>query len=299
MTRCLHVLVSGKVQQVGFRAATRREALRLGVTGHARNLADGQVEVVMSGEEEAVTALAQWLRRGPALARVDRLRVDPLPTQRFDDFVIRQQPSASPMTVAFVLFDQIEPMDLAGPFEVFSTAARLHRRAHPAAPALFELITVAEQPGRVVRSRGDLLLMPSHGLDQHPAIDLLLLPGGDIDALLDRTTLIDWIATTAQGAQITATVCTGAFLAAQAGLLAGRRVTTHWEDCAELAARFGDLQVVEGVRYLDEGKVVTSAGVAAGIDMALHLLTRLRSLHLALDTARQMAHRWRPANEQD
>ena len=61
MTRCLHLLVSGKVQQVGFRAATRREALRLGVTGHARNLADGQVEVVMSGEEEAVTALAQWL----------------------------------------------------------------------------------------------------------------------------------------------------------------------------------------------------------------------------------------------
>lgn len=85
---CLHALVSGKVQQVGFRAFARREALRLGVGGHARNLADGRVEVVMSGEEGAVRQLIERLQRGPTLARVDQLLLDTLPAQEINDFVI-------------------------------------------------------------------------------------------------------------------------------------------------------------------------------------------------------------------
>jgi transcriptional regulator GlxA family with amidase domain len=109
---------------------------------------------------------------------------------------------------------------------------------------------------------------------------------------LERDNIIKWIAQTAAGTELTASVCTGAFLLAKAGLLHGRTVTTHWEDIADFRRMFPGIAVRENTRWVDEGKIVTSAGISAGIDMALHLVTRLEGEELALRTARQMDYDW-------
>ena len=104
--------------------------------------------------------------------------------------------------------------------------------------------------------------------------------------------MVAWIRAQAARVQITASVCTGAFLLAQAGCLDGLEGTTHWEDLAALRAQFPAVRVVDGVRWVDQGAVLTSAGISAGIDMSLHLVQRLHSRELALRTARQMDFDW-------
>ncbi|MGE5621700.1 MAG: DJ-1/PfpI family protein, partial [Bacillota bacterium] len=101
-------------------------------------------------------------------------------------------------------------------------------------------------------------------------IDVLIVPGGDVSAVLERPRVIEWLR--AQEPRLTASVCTGAFLLAKAGLLDGLPVTTHWEDQAELQARFPALDVRQDVPWIDCGRVVTSGGISAGIDMSLHLV---------------------------
>jgi transcriptional regulator GlxA family with amidase domain len=193
--------------------------------------------------------------------------------------------------VGIYLYDEVEVLDFAGPFEVFTTAARVKARLAPAAAPPFEVFTVAGRP--VVRARGALAVQPHHTLADHPPIDLLIVPGGIVDAELARGATIDWIGETAQGAALTASVCTGAFLLAKAGLLEGRPATTHWEDIPALRAMFPGLEVREGARWVDSGQVVTAAGISAGIDMSLHLVARLEGRDLAEKTARQMEYDWR------
>ena len=124
-----------------------------------------------------------------------------------------------------------------------------------------------------------------------PPVDLAVVPGGVTGRIEADPAVIGWIRDTAKGA-IVASVCTGAFPHASAGLLDGRSATTHWEDRAELRQRFPQVDVVDGVRYLDHGDVATSAGVSAGIDLALHLVGRLAGDDLATATARQMDYPW-------
>src|SRR4029078_1084557 len=118
--------------------------------------------------------------------------------------------------------------------------------------------------------------------------DLLLIPGGVVTEEIRNDAVIRWIAENAARAQIVASVCTGAFLLAKAGLLDGKRATTHWEDIADLKSMFPKVQVQKDVRWVEEGNILTSAGISAGIDMSLHLVSRLEGLKLAEDTARQM-----------
>ncbi|AOU99805.1 thiamine biosynthesis protein ThiJ [Acidihalobacter yilgarnensis] len=198
------------------------------------------------------------------------------------------------MHAAILLFDEVEVLDFAGPFEVLSTASRLALR--DGQPAPFEVFTVAETAAPV-RARGGLQVNPDHALAQCPSPTLLLVPGGDVSGALQRPALIDWIARTGAQAKLTASVCTGAFLLAEAGLLRGRRVTTHWEDLGDLRDAYPDLDVVPGVRWVDAGDRVTSAGITAGIDMSLHLVARLAGEPLALRTARQMDFEWRREGE--
>lgn len=101
------------------------------------------------------------------------------------------------------------------------------------------------------------------------------------------------MAAQAARAELTASVCTGAFLLGKAGLLDGKRATTHWEDVADLRAMFPQVRVIEGARWVDEGSVVTSAGISAGLDMSLHVVARLAGSELAARTARQMQYEWR------
>lgn len=194
-------------------------------------------------------------------------------------------------SIGIYVFDEVEVLDFAGPFEVFSTATRVASRVSNAPPP-FSVTLVADRV-REVRARGGLRVVPSAGFSDHPAFDVLLVPGGDVSAELERTHVIAWIAELARRASLTASVCTGAFLLAKAGLLGGRRVTTHWEDAADLQRSFPELTVETDVPWVDAGDVVTSAGISAGLDMSLHLVARLASSELAERTARQMDYVWR------
>ncbi len=192
------------------------------------------------------------------------------------------------LSVGILVFDDVEILDFSGPYEVFSTAARVHARTVQA-QTLFRCHLVAEEM-RPVRARGGMKVLPDCVLPPARDIDVLIVPGGDVAQVLERPRVIDWIR--AQQPRLTASVCTGAFLLAEAGLPDGLPVTTHWEDQAELQARYPALDVRQDVPWIDCGKVVTSGGISAGIDMSLHLVERLAGTQLAQATARQMEYRW-------
>jgi len=138
-----------------------------------------------------------------------------------------------------------------------------------------------------------LRVLPGFVFGEHPFIDVLIVPGGVVSAELRKPAVIDWIRSSAETAQLTASVCTGSFLLAQAGLLDGKNATTHWEDVEEMRERFPTVKVHDDRRWVDEGGVVTAAGISAGMDMSLHLVARLAGRDLALKTARQMDYCWR------
>lgn len=177
-------------------------------------------------------------------------------------------------SVGIYLFDDVEVLDFAGPFEVFSVASRVH--ATTGHQDLFTVFTISDE-ARSVRARGGLAVSAQHSFRSHPPIDVLIVPGGDVTAELGR---------------LTASVCTGALLLAAATLLDGKRATTHWEDIDQLRRDFPAVRVEAGPRWIDEGEVVTSAGISAGIDMSLHLVRRLAGPEVALRTARQMDFEW-------
>ena len=198
------------------------------------------------------------------------------------------------LTVGIYLFDEVEVLDFAGPFEVFSTASRVYSLLHPGNPKPFQVITVTVNSSSVT-ARGGLRVHASHTINNHPPIDVLVIPGGVVSAQLELPDVIDWIALNAPKATLTASVCTGAFLLAKVGLLDGKTVTTHWEDIHDLRAMFPKVSVVENRRWVDAGQIVTSGGISAGIDMSLYLVARLANHELAVKTARQMEFDWQYA----
>ncbi len=193
--------------------------------------------------------------------------------------------------VGIYIFDEIEVLDLGGPFEVFSTASRMKLRLQPGAAKPFEVFTIADTR-RAVRARGGLMLQPAFDITNHPAIDVFIVPGGVVTAELKRDPIVEWIARTASKAMLTASVCTGAFLLARTGLLHRKTITTHWEDIDDFRSMFPDIPVRDDRRWVDAGTIVTSAGISAGLDMSLHLVARLEGEELAVRTARQMDYDW-------
>ncbi|MBO9648908.1 MAG: DJ-1/PfpI family protein [Variovorax sp.] len=193
--------------------------------------------------------------------------------------------------VAVLAFDDVEALDLAGPYEVFTTATRMQLRDAPSASPLFEVACVA-RTNAPVRMRAGLSILPSFTFADAPPPDVLIVPGGVVDAAMACVETIGWIASASSEAELVASVCTGAFLLAEARVIEDGSVTTHWEDIADLRQRFPKLEVQENVRWVDRGRIVTSAGITAGIDMSLHLVSRLAGEPLALRTARQMDFAW-------
>ena len=199
-------------------------------------------------------------------------------------------------TCALLLFDGCDVMDVTGPYEVLLAAGRLTVRDGDE-PA-FDVRTVSVD-GQAVVGFGGLGLVPSHGaLAANDDLDVLVVPGLiDVDAGLARHDLVDAVATASQRVALTASVCTGAFLLDAAGVTTGRPVTTHWEDVPDLRRRRAEAgdeaPVREGVRWVDDGDVVTAGGIASGVDAALHLVARLAGRDLAVRTARQIDHTWR------
>lgn len=193
--------------------------------------------------------------------------------------------------IGIYLFPEVEVLDFAGPFEVFTTAARVCMRLSPSAEPPFQVFSVAESSA-LVRARAGLRITPDHAFGEHPKIDVLVVPGGVIDAELAKPSVLQWVSDCAADAELVASVCTGAFILAKAEVLVSGKVTTHWEDQAQLAEMFPALQVVSGPRWVEQENMFTSAGISAGIDMSLHLVSRLWSEQLAILTARQMDYRW-------
>jgi transcriptional regulator GlxA family with amidase domain len=201
------------------------------------------------------------------------------------------------LRVLILAFDGVEALDFAGPFEVFTTASRVSQRMRPGTAAPFDVASVAHaQRGQPVQARAGLQLLANHTLADSPAAGVLIVPGGVVDAPMACPDTLRWMADQAASAKIVASVCTGAFLLAESGVVSNDSVTTHWEDIAELRERFPSLDVREGVRWVDNGRIVSSAGISAGIDMSLHLVERLAGLELAERTARQMDYEWNRSN---
>lgn len=201
------------------------------------------------------------------------------------------------LRVRILAYDGVEALDFAGPFEVFTTASRVSQRLNPGTEAPFEVASVAlASAGQPVQARAGLRLLADHDLADSPTADLLIVPGGVVDAPMASPATLRWIAKCAAGAQLAASVCTGAFLLAKSGVLTQEAVTTHWEDIADLREQFPLLDVREGERWIDSGRVVSSAGISAGIDMSLYLVERLAGRALAERTARQMDYAWNSGN---
>jgi transcriptional regulator GlxA family with amidase domain len=190
------------------------------------------------------------------------------------------------MNVGIYLYEKAEVLDFSGPFEVFTTASRVCQNEEP-----FKVFLIGES-GETIAARAGYKAVPDYGFHNHPQIDVFIVVGGDHTAEIHKPKVISWIHQQAQQASLVASVCTGAFLLAKAQVFEDQQVTTHWEDIADLRAQFPTLDVVEGVRWVDAGDVVTSAGISAGIDMSLHLVSRLHSQALAEKTARQMDFDW-------
>lgn len=183
----------------------------------------------------------------------------------------------SHIDVGIVLYEDAEELDWAGPWEVLS-----------ALPAVGEanVMTIAERDGPIRCAKG-LRVLPDRTFDQVDALDVLLVPGGQGSRVeLANPVLLDWIRRIAPGCTWVTSVCTGAPILAAAGLLAGRRATTHWGYIETLRKDHPDVEVLEGVRYVRDGNVVTAAGVSAGIDMALWLVGQIHSP----DIARKVQH---------
>lgn len=193
------------------------------------------------------------------------------------------------MNIGIYVYDQAEVLDFSGPFEVFSTATRICGDNKP-----FSVFLIGERSG-VVHARGGYRVMTDFSIIDHPPIDVLIVAGGMHQEEMQKPEVMCWMGSVAKSSTLVASVCTGAFLLAQAGVFSTQRVTTHWQDIDELRAMFPALTVVDKVRWVDDGNKISSAGISAGIDMSLHLVGRLHSAALAVQTARQMDFDWQDA----
>ena len=192
--------------------------------------------------------------------------------------------------VAILIFDEVEVLDFCGPFEVFSVTGK-RNNLDP-----FNVYTVA-QTDKPVLARNNLSVNPSHTLSDCPEPDILLVPGGyGTRTEMHNPILIDWIKLRAEKAELTLSVCTGALLLAKAGLLDGLSATTHHLAIDLLKEIAPKTKVLESERIVDNGNVILSAGISAGIDMSLYVVSRLLGEVEAEETASYMEYDWSMRN---
>jgi len=184
-------------------------------------------------------------------------------------------------TIGILLFDDAEELDFVGPWEVFSAAKLI-------APG-DQVVTIAEHQ-RPIRCAKGLRVLPDHDFTNAPALDVVLVPGGQgTRREVSNPVVIDWLRKAGARATWVTSVCTGTLLLHEAGFARGKRVTTHWAFVSQLAER-GDVTVLDGPRYVRDGNLVTSAGVSAGIDMALWLVGQLHDPETARKTQRYIQY---------
>ena len=197
--------------------------------------------------------------------------------------------------VGIVLFPDVEVLDFCGPFEVFSVT-RLDESLRREDPSPFEVVLVAETATPIVTT-GGMKVTPAHTLDDCPPLDILVVPGGwGTRTQRLNARLVGWIAERARQVETLTSVCTGSLLLGQAGLLDGRRATTHWRALDLMRELFPAIKVEDRMHVVEEGNVLTSAGISAGIDMALRVVARYHGEAIARNTARNMEYRYTDDN---
>jgi len=191
------------------------------------------------------------------------------------------------MNVGIYIYDQAEVLDFSGPFEVFSVASRFLEENEK-----FNVFLVNEI-NKSVQARGGYSINPNYNFFNHPKIDILIVVGGIHTEEVKKENVINWIENISKKTKINASVCTGAFLLAQAKVITNHTVTTHWEDIDDLKKNYPSLNIKKNVRWVDEDSIITSAGISAGIDMSLHLVSKIINEELAIKTAKQMDFDWK------
>lgn len=191
------------------------------------------------------------------------------------------------INVGILIFDEVEVLDFAGPFEVFSRTRLLKgagsRRSDDSAPFNPFTVSIDKKP---VTATGGLKIISDYTIKDCPKIEILIIPGGfGTRTLLNNESLLSWIKSIADQATTTSSVCTGSLLLAKAGLLEGKRATTHWGAIEALKSISKDIQVINNRRIVND-EIITSAGVSSGIDMAFMLVENLYGEQVASDTAK-------------
>jgi transcriptional regulator GlxA family with amidase domain len=177
------------------------------------------------------------------------------------------------ITAGLLIFNEAEELDFVGPWEVLTAAARMRSDGD-------KVVTIAERPDPVACNKG-MRVIPDHTFGDAPPLDIVLVPGGQgTRREVNNPVLIEWLRTVGQRCTWVTSVCTGALLLHEAGFARDRRVTTHWAFVETLRAR-GHITVLDDARWVQDGNVVTSAGVSAGIDMALWLVGQLHGEEFA------------------
>ena len=188
------------------------------------------------------------------------------------------------LKVGIFLFNEVEVLDFAGPFEVFSLASKDDEK-------LFQVVTIGES-GQTISARNGLSIIPTSKFADEPDLDILIIPGGygarEIE--IKNRKVIEWIRKQQSRSKIIASVCTGAFLLAECGILDNKKATTHWMSIERFENDYPKITVVKNVKFVDEGVVITAGGISAGINMSLHIVKRLFGADIARQTARRMEY---------
>ena len=194
-----------------------------------------------------------------------------------------------PKQVGIVLFENIEILDFCGPFEVFS-ATRLNEERRREEPSPFEVLLVAEKSDPVLTT-GGMKVIPGYIFETCPKLDILVVPGGwGTRKELSNPTMLNWLRKRAGEVETLTAVCTGSMLLGFAGLLDGRHATTHWRSLDWMRESFPSVTVEYDKHVVEDGRILTSAGISAGIDMALKVVERYCGEDIARMTARHMEY---------
>lgn len=192
-------------------------------------------------------------------------------------------------TVGILIFDDVEVLDYCGPYEVFCSV-RLDEERRREEPSPFQVLLVAEE-GDMITTSGGMRVLPDVTTSECPALDILLVPGGwGTRREISNERLLAWIAERAGEVTTLTSVCTGSMLLGKAGLLAGRHATTHWKSLGWVRESFPDVTVEERLHVVRDGNIYTSAGISAGIDLALLVAVEYFGEGIARATARHMEY---------
>jgi transcriptional regulator GlxA family with amidase domain len=188
----------------------------------------------------------------------------------------------SDFSIGIVIFEDAEELDFVGPWEVFTMAAMGRDD--------WKIVTIAESADPVRCAKG-LRVLPDHSFADAPPLDLVLVPGGQgTRREVENPALLSWLKGVGEAASWVTSVCTGSYVLHAAGLVKGRRITTHWGFIEPLREAAPECQVLEKVRYVRDGNLVTAAGVSAGIDMSLWLVGQILGVDQARATQRFMEY---------